>query len=128
LLDTLADYGKFAATNTLYRETNMKTLLALALTTAALSPVAATAGSAVPARSVSIASVDFRDPAALQAFYSRLKIASIDVCDSNSANPVISQRDRLCRQKALDVAVRSINRPTLTALHQAEAAYAQASR
>jgi UrcA family protein len=107
---------------------HMKTLFTIALLAAVAAPAIVAAAPATPARSVSTAGVDFRDPAALQAFYQRLKIATADVCDSNSANPVITQRDRLCRQKALTVAVQSVNRPTLTALHQTESTYAQVAR
>lgn len=106
----------------------MKILLTAALLAAVVAPAAVSAAPAAPARNVSTAGVDFRDPAALQAFYQRLKVATVDVCDSNSANPVVTQRDRLCRQKALTVAVQSLNRPLLTALHHTESSYVQAAR
>jgi UrcA family protein len=89
----------------------------------------ASAGQAVaaPTQAVVTTGVDFRDQAAVRAFYARLETAAERVCDSNSANPRIAQRDRACVNKAVAQAVRAADRPLLTALYDTSGE-AQASR
>jgi UrcA family protein len=87
-------------------------LAALAL--AALSGPALAAND-VPTRMVSTAAVDFQDRAAVDALYVRMQQAARDVCDTNSANPRITQGDAACADRALAKAVREIDHPTLTA-------------
>lgn len=70
-----------------------------------------------PTSSVSFAQVDFNNRAEVAAFYGRLKAAASTVCDSNSANPRITQMDRVCAGEALTKVVVSMDRPLLTALH-----------
>lgn len=82
---------------------------------------------AAPTAAVSTANVDFRDQAAVRAFYARLRNAAHAVCDSNSANPRITQRDERCVAKAVASAVQAADRPLLTALYDTTGE-AQASR
>ena len=99
---------------------------ALALAAAA-APAFAEVIATAPAHQVSTAGVDFRDQAAVKAFYSKLRVAARDVCDTNSASPTVTQQDQLCVQKALANAVRVVDRPLLTALYETNH-YTQASR
>ena len=99
---------------------------ALALSAAAAPAFAGGLGNA-PAHQVSTAGVDFRDQAAVKAFYAQLRLAARDVCDSNSASPLVTQQDQLCVQKALANAVRVVDRPLLTALYDNNH-YTQAAR
>ena len=99
---------------------------ALALSAAA-APAFAGSASVAPAHQLSTAGVDFRDQAAVKAFYAKLRVAARDVCDSNSASPLVTQQDQLCVQKALANAVRVVDRPLLTALYTSNH-YTQASR
>jgi UrcA family protein len=70
-----------------------------------------------PTQAVSTANVNFRDQAAVKAFYNRIQIAAGQVCDSNSANPRVTQRDALCVRDAVAKAVRAADRPLLTAMY-----------
>lgn len=68
---------------------------------------------------VATAQVDFRDPAAVKALYSRLRSAARDVC----ASPyVIATQtidiDRACVDRTVAAAVRDVDRPMLTAMQQ----------
>ena len=80
-------------------------------------PALADDASVAPQAAVTTAGVDFRDPVAVRAFYGRLAMAAERVCDSNSANSRVQQLDRACVQKAVAEAVRSADRPMLTALY-----------
>jgi UrcA family protein len=72
-----------------------------------------------PTAVVKISNVNFSDTAAVDRFYVQLKRTAEQVCDSNSANPRIAQLDQLCVRRALSNAVRTVDRPTLTARYQA---------
>lgn len=74
-----------------------------------------------PSQAVVAGHVDFRDTAAVDAFYVKLARTAGQVCDSNSANARIAQADRACAQQALAVAVRKLNRPLLTARYERSA-------
>lgn len=104
-------------------------IAAAALTLAVAAPALAepSADTAAPTAAVSTAQVDFRDQAAVRAFYARLQSAAHAVCDSNSANPRITQLDQRCVAKAVASAVRTADRPLLTALYDTSGE-AQASR
>ena len=68
---------------------------------------------------VSVAGVDFRDAAAVEAFYARLQRSALFVCGYSLASDKADQaRDRACADAALREAVGAIARPTLTAMHQ----------
>jgi len=97
---------------------------ALALSAA---PALAVEAPAAPAVKVSTAGVDFRDPAAVKDLYARLRVSARDVCDSNSASPRVTQRDKLCVEQAVANAVRAADRPLLTALYDTNN-YSRASR
>ena len=76
------------------------------------------ADQAAPAQVVHAGNVNFHDQAAVKAFYVKLYRTAEAVCDSNSANPVFTQQDQLCVQRALANAVQSANRPMLTAMYR----------
>ena len=80
----------------------------------------ATETNGVETRQVSIANVDFRSEASVNAFYTDLRHAAQAVCNTNSANPRIQQLDRACYNRAMGQAVSKVNRPVLTALFQAK--------
>jgi UrcA family protein len=73
--------------------------------------------SSAPVRVVSTAGVNFQDAKTVDVFYARLRAAAAEVCDSNSANPRITQLDQVCRDKVLARTVAEVNRPLLTAMH-----------
>jgi UrcA family protein len=62
-------------------------------------------------------SVDFRDPAAAQAFYAKLERTAAAVCNSNSANPIAVWHDASCAKQTLADAVAHLAQPTVTALY-----------
>lgn len=67
---------------------------------------------------VSMAGVDFSQPASVDAFYGHLRAASREACDSHLGRDLsAAMADRKCAAQALDRAVAQINRPTLLALH-----------
>ncbi len=95
----------------------------LALITPALAAPTRSAGPQAPdVRTISTAGVDFRDPAAVSAFYRRLRDAAGAVCDSYAANSRVTSQDVACTENALAKAVRELDRPLLTALHDGGAA------
>ncbi len=69
-------------------------------------------------RPVSAAGVDFRDRAAVQAFYARLQGAAEAVCDTYPARGRVSQEDQACVATTLAKTVRKVDRPILSALYQ----------
>ena len=96
----------------------------LSIAAVAVSSIMAMAGqanaadtNAAPVRAVSTAGVDFQSAKDVDAFYLRLRNAAAEVCDSNSANPRITQADQVCRAQVLSQAVSGANRPLLTAMH-----------
>ena len=93
---------------------------ALALTAIASQAFASEPVNVAPTRAVSVAGVDFRDPAAVKAFYAQLYLAADAVCRTNSANSLVGQSDRLCIERAMQQAVAKANRPMLTAMYQSK--------
>ncbi|RYG19706.1 MAG: UrcA family protein [Caulobacteraceae bacterium] len=81
-----------------------------------------------PAKVLKTSDVNFRDPAAAQAFYAKLARTAAAVCDSNSANPEVTQQDRVCAKLALQDAVARLDQPAVTALHNATSARQFAAR
>lgn len=68
-------------------------------------------------RVVSTSGVDFRNPAAVGAFYSQLRMAADAVCGGYSSYDRATLADVACADKALADAVRSANQPPLTAMY-----------
>ena len=73
---------------------------------------------AAPSQKVTAANVNFRSQTDVQAFYAKLARTAEAVCDSNSPNSYIQQRDRACVERALANAVQRVNRPLLTAMYR----------
>ncbi len=71
-----------------------------------------------PTKTVSVSDVDFSNQATTRQAYVRLHRAAAAACDSNSANPRITQADRLCARQAMAKAVAQVNRPVLTAMFE----------
>ncbi|MBW8812572.1 MAG: UrcA family protein [Caulobacterales bacterium] len=63
-----------------------------------------------PTQSVSLVGVDFKNPADVAKFYSQLRAAAAAVCDTNSANPRITQADQACAAKVLQRTVAALDR------------------
>lgn len=69
---------------------------------------------------VSLAGVDFSQPASTEAFYGRLRMAARRACDSNMGRDLAAKlEDQACATAALNRAVAQIGKPTLLALHAA---------
>lgn len=67
---------------------------------------------------VSTLGVDFARPAAVQAFYGRLRTAAHQACDSRRGRDLgATLADNKCATQALDRAVAEAKQPTLLALH-----------
>ena len=66
---------------------------------------------------VSMAGVDFSQPASVKAFYGRLRRAAIWACNSHTDDAATVAADRACTTKALNGAVAEIDKPALLALH-----------
>lgn len=65
--------------------------------------------------------VDLRDPAQARAFYARMETVAHQVCDTApDASPWVVAENADCRERALDEAVRYLNRDALTAVRQAD--------
>ena len=78
------------------------------------------AGGEVPSVTVSYADLDLSNPAGAHTLYQRIKAAASTVCAPLESKEL--KRNRLwrdCYEQAVSNAVATINRPTLTALHQA---------
>ncbi len=67
---------------------------------------------------VPTAQVNFQDPAAVHAFYSRLERAARQVCDSKISDRSMKREDAACVREATQEAVAKLSRPLLTAAHQ----------
>jgi UrcA family protein len=102
----------------------MKTLKLIALTTVL---VATSFACAVPAaaetlsETVNYSDLDIDTPAGAAALYSRLEVAARHVCRALQS-PGVPFQMGVCRQQALDGAVKNVNRPNLSALHEGRAA------
>lgn len=92
-------------------------IIALAALAAAAVSGAAAAAEA-PTAVVTLSAVNFRSTTDVDRLYSKLKRSAEAVCDSNSANPRITQADHACANRTLAKAVRSVDRPTLTARYE----------
>jgi UrcA family protein len=92
--------------------------LLLAATAALLlaGPALAQAQEAAPRQVISTRGVDFSDAKQVQGFYTKLHRTASAVCDSNSANPRITQADVACRNHVMAQAVQKVDAPRLTAM------------
>lgn len=99
---------------------------ALALT-AATQASARTESRTPTAEKVEIDRVDFSSPQAVKSFYTRLARTAREVCDSGVSDRFIRAEDRACAKASLDRAVSQLQRPLLTARHEArsDTAYAR---
>ena len=67
---------------------------------------------------VSLAGVDFSQPASTRVFYMRLRAAARSACDSKMDGDLGAyMQDRACAAEALDRAVAKLDKPTLLVLH-----------
>jgi UrcA family protein len=101
---------------------------ALALTFASQAFAGQRADERAPtAAQVALTQVDFQNPSAVKAFYSRLARTARDVCDSGISDRAIRKEDAACARASMDRAVSQLSRPLLTARHQtrSETAYAR---
>lgn len=85
---------------------------------AASTPAFAADVSAAPTKVISVVGVDFRDAAAVRQVYSQIKLAASSVCDNYAAISRVTQADVACANKAVADAVRTLDRPLLTAMHE----------
>lgn len=69
-------------------------------------------------QNISIRGVNFNNPANVDGFYVRLAKAAATACDSYAATGRVSVADRLCADRAVAQAVKTLNRPVLTAMHE----------
>ncbi len=67
---------------------------------------------------VPTAGVNFNSQAEAQAFYVRVQNAAVRACQTDSTNRYVAQADRGCVEAAVASAVRSADRPLLTAAYQ----------
>ena len=93
-----------------------KLLLAATAALVLAGPALAQAEEAAPTQVISTRNVDFNNSAQVKGFYMKLWRTAYQVCDSNSANPVVSQSDISCVRRAMAQAVQSVNAPRLTAM------------
>ena len=70
-------------------------------------------------RQISTAGVDFRDEAAVKAFYANLRHTAQAACNANPDSWRIQTVDRACYERAMAQAVQKIDRPVLTAEYRA---------
>jgi UrcA family protein len=87
----------------------------VALMTAAPLFVAAARAEETPVR-VSTRGVDFADPAAVKAFYQRVRSAARTACSSDLLVPWASREDEACRRRFVKDAVNQVDEPLLTRL------------
>ena len=93
---------------------------AAALFAASQAGAATTANtSGLETRVVSYRGVDFNNPQSLDRFYSRLKNNARDVCNSQSTGNRTAGTDRACISTIVNQAVSGMQRPMLTARHDA---------
>jgi UrcA family protein len=91
----------------------------------AASAVALLAGPALAetkSAAVSTRNVDFANRAQVNTLYARVELAAQSVCRYDSKNKYVAAPDRACVDAAVAQAVRSANRPMLTAAYQARGA------
>jgi len=73
-----------------------------------------------PAQAVSTKGVDFANREQVKHFYAKLRGAIAAVCDSGSVNPAFSRGDDACARQVTAQAVKSMDKPVLTALYNAQ--------
>jgi UrcA family protein len=106
-----------------------KVLIAVAGAASLFAGVSVAQAEAVSTQPVSIARVDYRDTAAVTNLYARIRHAARDVCRSGyviSMNTL--KADRACVDETVADAVRRVDRPVLTAMHQQREATIQNAR
>jgi UrcA family protein len=81
--------------------------------------LAAEVQSDAPTQAVSTQGVNFASRTQVQHFYAKLRGAAQAVCDSGSANPRFSATDASCVRDVMAQAVRSADKPVLTAVYNA---------
>lgn len=64
------------------------------------------------------AGVNFYSRAEVQDFYARITVAAKDVCRIDSKNKYVAESDTICVERAVADAVKSADRPLLTAVYQ----------
>jgi UrcA family protein len=89
-------------------------VLAVALMSTA--PIYAAARAETPPVRMSTQGVDFTDPAAVKAFYGRVRAAARTACSSNTLVPWASREDEACRRRFVKDAVGQVDQPLLTRL------------
>ncbi len=101
----------------------MRTMISVAilatslLTSAASAEAINTLGREPVTVHVSTLGVDFSSAEGVRSFHARLKSAAKDACRSDDRTLAAVAADRACARQALDEAVRSVDRPVLTAFH-----------
>jgi UrcA family protein len=98
----------------------LKLICAATALLAASTPAVASDLAAPPTQVVSVAGVDFHSAAAVRQVYSQLKMAASSVCDNYAANSRVTQADVACADKAVATAVRTLDRPLLTAMYEGQ--------
>lgn len=90
---------------------------------ASLPAFANAAGDEVPRLTVSYADLDLTRAEGAQTLYRRLRSAARQVCDAGYDMRALAERARYraCVEKAVEEAVRTIDRDVLTALHRRKA-------
>ena len=102
----------------------LKTALAAAVTACTLVAVAGQAQALTVERDVNLATVaardvDFQNPASVDSFYKKLRVAAREACHSrNPYDRKVVLADRACAEQAVNQAVASLSRPLLTARAQ----------
>ena len=107
-------------TNTQNRSTGSSLLagIALAMVSSSLAlPVAAEPFSPAPQKVVSYADLDLSRSEGATTLYGRLRMAAKQVCGDRGRRVEEIARWEACYQHAMDEAVASVDKPSLTALH-----------
>ncbi len=73
-----------------------------------------------PAQAVSTKGVDFASREQVKHFYAKLRGAAQAVCDSGSDAARFSATDAACERKVMAEAIKSANKPVLTALYNTQ--------
>lgn len=69
-------------------------------------------------QSVSVAGVNFANPSDVRDVYARITLAASSACDSYAAKGRVSAADRACADRVVADAVKLLDRPVLTAMHE----------
>jgi UrcA family protein len=104
-------------------------LLAVAAAAAAISAPAMAyqlktdaGGDQVRVERMPLSRVDFNDPHQAKAFYAKVKRAAVEVCTIPSISSSISRTDAACVAQAVADAVKTADRPLLTAAYGSDLA------